>query len=214
MISKVRLKQNLGSWDASDQLTCDICGKSQIMLLKASWFSLNFISFFSFWPLVISHCGAVTSAGAKEGQIPNVLHAQLREIDRYEQDKSSIGGQTELVIHRHIYSTTSVIKLYSSSFLCCHGAFLNVPNILFLSVFGFSIGLSSVHVTALMMDLVAWRTGNDEGVSHFTEPHLDALPWLWDSQCILSPSAHPALSFLPSKIFSWAQERIAWLGWM
>lgn len=57
---------------------------------------------------------------------------------------------------------------------------LLVPKVLLLSQFGFSIGLSSVRVTALMMDLVVWRTGNDDGVSHFTEPHLDALPWLWD----------------------------------
>lgn len=104
--------------------------------------------------------------------------------------------------------------MYSSYFLCCHGAFLNVSNILLLSLFGFSIGLSSVRVTALMMDLVVWRTGNDEGVSHFTEPHLGALPWLRDSLCILSPSALPTFSSLPSKIFSWAQERLAWLSWM
>lgn len=81
-----------------------------------------------------------------------------------------------MVMHRHIYSTTSGIKSYSSLFPCCHGAFLNVPNILLLPLFGFSIRLSSVRLTALMMDLVVWRTGDDDEVSHFTEPHLGALP--------------------------------------
>lgn len=121
---------------------------------------------------------------------------------------STVAGQTRWS-NVDIFIVPPLPSTCTSSLLCCHGAFLNLPKILFLSLFGFSIGLSSVSVTAIMMDLVVWRTGNDEGVSHFTEPHLGTLPWLWDSLCIFSPCALPAPSSLSSKIFSYAQERCA-----
>ncbi|KAL7828503.1 hypothetical protein SRHO_G00321370 [Serrasalmus rhombeus] len=42
------------------------------------------------------NCG---KAGAEEGQIPDVLHAQPRGVVRCEQDESAVGGRIGLGLH-------------------------------------------------------------------------------------------------------------------